>query len=84
MAKYVFRCEECRREEEIEIPMDAPKDDRPCIACWGVMHRVYNPTPDVWKDATGNNVRGPGKQWVGGERFDRKRFLAENPNARRK
>jgi hypothetical protein len=82
MARYLFRCESCTYEEEIEIPMDAPKDERPCILCWGVMARVYTPTVDVWKDAKGNTIRSPGKQWVGGETFDRTRFYAENPSAK--
>ena len=82
MARYLYRCEKCNREEDVELAMDAPKTERPCCVCWGAMHRVFTPTTDVWKDMNGNTIRSPGKAWVGGESFDRSRFYAENPNAR--
>jgi hypothetical protein len=84
MARYLYRCEKCEHEEEFELAMDAPKDPKPCVMCWSVMHRVFTPTQDVWKDAAGRNIRSPGKAWVGGERFNSERFYAENPSAKRK
>ena len=84
MARYLYRCDNptCAREEEFTMSMSEPKSPKKCPLCYAPMFRVFTPTQDVWKDGNGNNIRSPGKQWVGGEHFNKARFYAENPSAK--
>lgn len=83
MARYEYRCDDCGKEELFEFSMQEPKVPVPCTNCHGRMRRVFTPNPDIWKSITGQNVRSPGKQWVGGDHFDSRTFYEQNPNARK-
>lgn len=80
MARYEYQCEKCGRTEQFEIPMDTPKDPRPCVMCWGMMVRTFQPTHHRHVNAKGEPIRAPGSEWRGGDRFSMARFKAENPN----
>jgi putative FmdB family regulatory protein len=77
MAIYEYACDDCEETTDIELPMGETVDL--VCRCGARMRRVYGSTPHVFKNARGQNVRPPGKEWVGGETFDRRRFMAENP-----
>jgi putative FmdB family regulatory protein len=85
MAIYTYRCEACGHEDDLQIPMSQDKSDPVyCTECQALtMRRVFTPVDHRHVNAKGETVRAPGSEWVGGEQFDRKRFLAENPGARR-
>jgi putative FmdB family regulatory protein len=77
---YEYKCESCGELETVKLGMTEPKEPKTCPCCGGVSRRVFTPVQDIWKDSFGRTVRSPGKQWVGGDKFDPVRFKAENPS----
>jgi len=79
MPEYTYRCDDCGYQADYRYPMGSAPKALACSMCKrGAMHRVYHPTLDLWRNADGQLVRSPGRQWEGGDKFDPVEFAAKN------
>jgi hypothetical protein len=83
MAVYSYYCSDCETERDETFAMGTAPDKIPCV-CGQWAERVFFPVHHRHVNAQGEPVRAPGSEWIGGETFDRTRFLAENPGAKKK
>lgn len=85
MARYLYRCDTCLREEDVELAMATPKLPRPCPGdgCPGELRRVFSPSAHSWRDIQGREVRPPSKpwNWEDGRAVELAEFKQRNPTA---